>query len=74
MRKLSAQTIPIENLEDPKVKAFSNTKFFLKDCKQFPQDATLGQQNHFPQENQFFLSYGNPHQSPLKLNPKNENN
>lgn len=40
-RDLSAQTVPIEDLENPKVKILIDYRFVVEDGVEFPQDAPV---------------------------------
>jgi ABC-type taurine transport system substrate-binding protein len=52
---LSAQSVSIKDLKNPKIKALVNTRSFTKNQAQIPQVAPIGEQNHFPLKLNFLM-------------------
>jgi hypothetical protein len=62
---LSAQSVSIKDLKNPKIKVLVNTRSFTKNQAQIPQVAPIGEQNHFPLKLNFLMikyeASTNPH-------------
>ena len=67
---LSAETVPTENLKDPKIETFANTKLLFKNCKGFQYIATFVRQNHCTEKIQWYYKFNNPPLLPFKLSSK----